>query len=78
MSALPSTFAIEITYAVTENLPDGQPWLPDGTDFWAIVRRTRELTRWRRIGLQSKQSVAAALGGGLSNQTAPQNATKRS
>jgi hypothetical protein len=75
MSALPSTLAIEITYVVTEDGADGQPWPPGGTDFWAVVTRTHGFTRWRRIGLQQKQSIAAAFGGGLANRAAPQ--TKR-
>jgi hypothetical protein len=64
---------IEIIYAITEDLPDGQPWPPNGMDFWAVASRSHGVTRWRRITLQSKQSAAVALGGGLSNQTAPQD-----
>jgi hypothetical protein len=74
-SACGSSVTTVITYVITEDGPDGQPWLPDSTDFWAIVRRTHGFTRWRRIGLQQKQSITVALGGGLANQAAPQ--TKR-
>jgi hypothetical protein len=60
-----ATFAI--AYVVTEDLPGGRPWPPDGTDFWAVVRRSHGFTRWRRITLQSKQkqSGAVTLDGGL-------------
>jgi hypothetical protein len=65
-----STFTI--SYVVTEDCPDGQPWPPDGDDLWCVVARTHDFTRWRRITLQSKpkQSGAATLGGGLSNSAA--------
>jgi hypothetical protein len=69
-----ATFAI--THVITEDGPDGQPWPPDG-DFWCVVARSHGFTRWRHIGLQSKQkqSGAVTLDGGLSNSAASQ--TKR-
>jgi hypothetical protein len=65
----------KISYFVTEDLPGGRPWPPDGDDLWCVVARSHGFTRWRRIGLQQKQSITVALGGGLANQAAPQ--TKR-
>jgi hypothetical protein len=59
-----------ITYVITEDGPDGQPWPPSGTDFWVIVTRMHGFTRWRRISLQANQSAVVALGGGSANQTA--------
>jgi hypothetical protein len=41
--------ALIITYAKTENLFNGEPWPPDGSDFWAVVTRSRKHTIWRRI-----------------------------
>jgi hypothetical protein len=60
---------IRISYTVTEDMPDGQPW-PPSVGTWAIVRRTHGFTRWRCITLQSKQSGAVTLGGGLANSAA--------
>jgi hypothetical protein len=75
MSPLPSSghasqrARIEISYVETEDMPDGQPW-PPSVGTWAIVRRTHGFTRWRCITLQSKQSDAVTLGGGLANSAA--------
>jgi hypothetical protein len=65
-------FALTITYATTQDNFDGQPWPPDGADFWAIVARGGGLTRWRRIFLEiaTKQSGAVTLGNGLAHQAA--------
>jgi hypothetical protein len=40
---------LAVTYARTENLFSGEPWPPDGSDFWAVVTRDRKHTIWRRI-----------------------------
>jgi hypothetical protein len=69
-----STFMI--SYFVTEDYPDDQPWPPDGDDLWCVVARSHGFTRWRRISLQQKQSPIVALGGGLANQAAPQSKTR--
>jgi hypothetical protein len=62
-----ATFAI--SYFVTEDDPDGQPWPPNGDDLWRVIARSHGFTRWRRITLQSKQkqSGAVTLDGGLSS-----------
>jgi hypothetical protein len=59
--------ALQIAYDLTEDLPNGQPWPPDGADYWAVVARGGSLTRWRRIFLETtdNQSGAVTLDGGL-------------
>jgi hypothetical protein len=59
--------ALTITYATTQDNFDGQPWPPDGADYWAIVARGGGFTRWRRIFLEKtpERSGAATLGAGL-------------
>ncbi len=51
--ARPSTGVpvLSIKYDVTEDLPDGQAWPPDGDGFWSAVSRADGCTRWRRIAL---------------------------
>jgi hypothetical protein len=51
--------ALVITYARTENLFNGEPWPPDGSDFWAVVTRGREHTIRRRITAASRVTLAA-------------------
>lgn len=51
------TAALTITHAITEDLPDGQPWPPDGDGFWSIVRRANGCTKWRRVILQMPTSI---------------------
>lgn len=59
--------ALQIAYAITDDLPDGQPWPPDGADYWAVVTRAHGYTCWRRIFLETthRQSGAVTLDGGL-------------
>jgi hypothetical protein len=42
---------LAIAYAITRDNFDGSPWMPDGSDYWAIVARKRGRTKWRRIVL---------------------------
>lgn len=44
-----------VTYARTENLFNGEPWPPDGSDFWAVVTRGHDRTIWRRITAAANQ-----------------------
>jgi hypothetical protein len=39
-----------ITYVITEDGPDGQPWRPDGDDPWCVVTRTHGFTDLPRFG----------------------------
>jgi hypothetical protein len=48
--------ALVITYARTENLFNGEPWPPDGFDYWAIVKRDRSHTIWRRIAAATNKT----------------------
>jgi hypothetical protein len=47
---------IVITYTVTIDNFDGSPWMPDGDDFWSIVARTRDRTKWRRVDLAANDA----------------------
>jgi hypothetical protein len=42
---------------VTDDLPSGEPWPPDGRDLWSIVSRANGLTTWRRLVVAKKISV---------------------
>jgi hypothetical protein len=53
--------ALVITYARTENLFNGEPWPPDGSDYWAIVKRDRGHTIWRRIAAATSNSSRVTL-----------------
>lgn len=61
-------FTLAIEYQVTEDLPNGTLWPPDGADFWSVVVRCSGFTRWRQIYL-TKQSDVVALGGGLQSNS---------
>jgi hypothetical protein len=61
-------FALQVTYATTQDNFSGEPWPPDGNDYWAVVARARGFTKWRRITLvetTDKQSGAVTLDDGL-------------
>jgi hypothetical protein len=49
--------ALAIRYAVTEDNFNGEPWMPDGADFWALVGRVRghRLTMWRNVGITTTE-----------------------
>jgi hypothetical protein len=51
--------ALVITYAVTDDNFNGEPWMPDGSDIWAIVTRGHGRTKWRRITATSRVDLAA-------------------
>jgi len=52
---------LAIIYETTDDLPDGQPWPPDGKDFWSLVApRANGVTRWRRIALTEVARAAIA------------------
>ena len=49
-SAITITFTF--TYQITENLPNGEPWPPDGNDYWGQAPGAPHgFTRWRRVEL---------------------------
>ena len=51
-AAAPAAITIKFTYAVTENNFSGEPWPPDGNDYWGQAPGApRGFTRWRRIEL---------------------------
>jgi hypothetical protein len=50
------TAPLIITYAVTDDNFNGSPWMPDGSDFWAIVARGRGRTKWRRLTLETSNT----------------------
>jgi hypothetical protein len=51
--------AMQISYSITRDGPDGQPWPPpDGTALWAIVRRADDCTLWRTIQLAQVRTAA--------------------
>jgi hypothetical protein len=73
--------ALVITYARTENLFNGEPWPPDGSDFWAVVTRGRGHTIWRRIAAATNNPsrVALAANGARNSsggKTKPNNQTR--
>jgi hypothetical protein len=40
---------LRISYTLTRDNPDGQPWPPVGCDtLWSVVRRADGCTLWRR------------------------------
>jgi hypothetical protein len=50
---------IKITHTVTNDSPDGQPWLPpDSGALWVIVRRADGRTLWRSIQLAQVRPAA--------------------
>ena len=49
---------IQILHDVTSDSPDGQPWPPDGTALWAIVRRADGCTLWRAFQLAQVRTAA--------------------
>jgi hypothetical protein len=61
-----TAFALVIIHARTLDNVDGEPWPPDGGDYWGMVARDRGYTIWRRIILRTMHSAAVALGDGLS------------
>ena len=48
-----SPVSLTISYATTDDLPSGQPWMPDGRDFWSVVSRANGTTKWRRLSLKN-------------------------
>ncbi len=46
---------LSITYAITADDPDGEPWLPSEGGFWVVTARARGFTKWRRITLQEEE-----------------------
>jgi hypothetical protein len=46
---------------ITDDLPSGEPWPPDGRDLWSIVSRANDLTTWRRLVLAKKTISIASL-----------------
>lgn len=61
---------IFITHAVTDDLPNGTPWLPDGDAniFWSMVTRASGRTVWRRIALKEEEPSSPK--GGMSERNA--------
>ena len=55
-----SAIKLAIQHQVTEDLPDGQPWPPDGADLWCIVKRSHGFTQWRRVALEISHVDLAA------------------
>jgi hypothetical protein len=52
-------FCVTIIHEITDDLPSGEPWPPDGRDLWSIVSRANGLTTWRRLVLAKKTICAA-------------------
>jgi hypothetical protein len=46
--APPVATLLLIFHEITKDLPDGQPWPPDG-DGWVLVRSRAGVSLWRRI-----------------------------
>ena len=68
INANASAIKLAIQHQVTEDLPDGQPWPPDGADLWCIVKRSHGFTQWRRVFLETtttQRSGVVTLDGGL-------------
>lgn len=53
---------LKIEYAATEDLPNGEPWAPDGNEYWAVVARLRGrgITLWRHIGIATTREERVA------------------
>jgi hypothetical protein len=58
-------YSLTAIHELTDDLPSGEPWMPDGRDFWSIVDQANGRTKWRRIVLtkKSKPSFVAGAGG---------------
>lgn len=77
--------ALAIIHTETEDNFSGEPWPPDGADYWAIVKRSHGgFTLWRRVALEISHVDLAAerrallSGGTQGNKTMTQELTMQS
>jgi hypothetical protein len=53
---------LKVIYEVTDDLPSGEPWPPDGRDLWSVVKSEFGVTTWRRLTLVQKSIPTPEVG----------------